>query len=437
MANEKARPDHSSIERIRVVRVIDRLNIGGPAKHVTWLTAGLDPEEFETTLIAGVVSVGEGDMSYFARAAGVEPLVIEKMSRELSLGDLIVVFKLVREMLRLKPQIVHTHKAKAGAVGRVAALIYKWLTPSAFWLRPRDCRIVHTYHGHIFHSYYGAAKTKLFIAIERALARLCTDRIVTISEQQRDEICLEFKVGRYEQFEVIPLGIDFNEIIARRGQFREEIEVGIDQPLVGIVGRLCEVKNHSMLIESVVKLKEEGMDARFVIIGDGHLRGQLEKRASELEVADRCVFTGFRDDAASLYADFDVAALTSLNEGTPLTLIEAMSCGCAVASTEVGGVVDLMGERKENHDGFTVWDHGVTAPSQDVGAFANALKYLIQHSEVRREMGACGRAFALSQLSRERLTNDIEKLYRSLSVDSGRAVSRAPLSAISSQYRER
>ncbi|MGH9833194.1 MAG: glycosyltransferase [Blastocatellia bacterium] len=425
------------MKRIRVVRIIDRLNIGGPAKHVTWLTAGLAPEEFETTLITGVVPAGEGDMSYFARAAGVKPLIIEEMSRELSPGDLIVVFKLVRELLRLKPQIVHTHKAKAGAVGRVAALIYKWLTPSALWLRPRECRIVHTYHGHIFHSYYGSAKTKLFIAIERALARFCTDRIVTISEQQRDEICLRFKVGRSEQFEVIPLGLDFNETISRQGRLREEMGIGVSQPLVGIVGRLCEVKNHSMLIESVVKLKEEGMDARFAIVGDGHLRGQLEEQARDLEVADCCVFTGFRDDAVALYADFDVAALTSLNEGTPLTLIEAMSCGCVVASTEVGGVVDLMGERRESREGFTVWDHGVTAPSRDVEAFANALKYLIQHSEVRHEMGARGRVFALTQLSRERLTNDIENLYRSLGVDAGRAISRVTVSAISNQYRER
>src|SRR5215813_15076203 len=198
-------------EEIRVVRIIDRLNIGGPAKHVTWLTAGLDPERFETTLITGVVPAGEGDMSYFARAAGVSPLVIEEMSRELSLGDMVVIFKILRELFRLKPHIVHTHKAKAGAVGRVAALIYKWLTPTALWLRPRKVGIVHTYHGHIFHSYYGAAKTRLFLVIERALARFCTDRIVTISEQQRDEICRKFKVGRSDQFRVIPLGIDFNE----------------------------------------------------------------------------------------------------------------------------------------------------------------------------------------------------------------------------------
>jgi glycosyltransferase involved in cell wall biosynthesis len=397
------------VERIRVVRIIDRLNIGGPAKHVTWLTAGLDPVRFETTLITGVVPESEGDMGYFARAAGVKPLIIEEMSRELSLSDVVVIFKILRALFRLKPHVVHTHKAKAGAVGRVAATIYKWLTPSALRLRPRKLGVVHTYHGHIFHSYYGAAKTRLFIAIERALARFCADRIVAISERQRDEILREFKVGRCEQFTVIPLGIDFDEIDSRRGRLRREIGAGAGDVLVGMVGRLCEVKNHAMLIESAAKMKIFG--AGFVIVGDGHLRAGLEEQAHAAGLDGRVTFTGFRDDAASLYADFDIVALTSLNEGTPLTLIEAMGCGCAVVSTEVGGVADLMGRRRDTLGGFTVWDHGVTAPSRDVEAFTNGLRYLIERPCLRREMGERGRAFVLSRLSKERLIDDVENLY--------------------------
>lgn len=395
--------------RIRVVRIIDRLNIGGPAKHVTWLTAGLDPERFETTLITGVVPESEGDMGYFAQAAGVKPVIIEQMSRELSLGDVVVLFKILRELFRLKPHIIHTHKAKAGAVGRVAAMIYKWLTPSALLLRPRKVGIVHTYHGHIFHSYYGAAKTRLFIAIERAMARFCSDRIIAISERQRDEICSEFKVGRFEQFTVIPLGIDFEEMDSRRGKLRRDVGFGDNDVLVGVVGRLCEVKNHAMLIESAAKMKIAR--AAFMIVGDGHLRAELEAQAQAAGLNGRVSFTGFRDDAASLYADFDIAALTSLNEGTPLTLIEAMGCGCALVSTEVGGVADLMGRRRETLDGFTVWDHGVTAPSRDVDAFTKGLRYLIERPHLRREMGGRGRAFALSRLSKERLIGDIEDLY--------------------------
>jgi glycosyltransferase involved in cell wall biosynthesis len=394
---------------IRVVRIIDRLNVGGPAKHVTWLTAGLDPEWFETTLITGVVPESEGDMSYFARAAGVEPVIIKEMSRELSPRDVVAIFKILRELFRLKPHIVHTHKAKAGAVGRVAATIYKWLTPSALRLRPRKLGVVHTFHGHIFHSYYGVAMTKFFITIERALARLCADRIVAISEGQRDEICRGFKVGSFDQFAVIPLGIDFGEIDSRKGRLRREIGVSADDVLVGVVGRLCEIKNHAMLIESAARIKISG--TAFAIVGDGHLRSILEERARAAGLAGRVTFTGFRGDAASLYADFDIAALTSLNEGTPLTLIEAMGCGCALASTEVGGVADLMGRRRETLDGFTVWDHGVTAPSRDLEAFTNGLKYLIERPCLRREMGERGRAYVLSRLSKERLVGDIENLY--------------------------
>src|SRR5262249_55031080 len=162
----------------------------------------------------------------------------------------------------------HTHKAKAGAVGRVAATIYKWLTPSALRMRPRRLGIVHTYHGHIFHSYYGAAKTRIFIAIECALARLCAHRIVAISERQSDEICHAFKVGSLDQFTVIPLGIDLDEIDSRRRRLRREIGIGADDVLVGVVGRLCEIKNHAMLIESAPKMKAAGTS--FVIVGDGH-----------------------------------------------------------------------------------------------------------------------------------------------------------------------
>ncbi|MGH8598563.1 MAG: glycosyltransferase [Gammaproteobacteria bacterium] len=400
---------------IRVIRVIDRLNVGGPAKHVTWLSAGLDPGEFETRLLTGTVPRGEGDMSYFACAAGVEPVVIREMSRELSPRDVVVVWKLVREFLRFQPRIVHTHKAKAGAVGRVAARIYQWLTPSALLLRPRRCEVVHTYHGHVFHSYYGRAKTRLFIFIERVLARFCTDRIVTISPQQRDEIHGRFGIGRSEQFAVIPLGIDIGETgTSEPGRLRREMGLTRDEPLVGIVGRLCEVKNHALFIGAAAQLVDEGAEARFAIIGDGHPRAELERQASDLAVADRIVFTGFRDDVASLYPDLDIVALTSLNEGTPLTLIEAMSNGCAVVSTEVGGVVDLMGAKRDTVGDFSIWDHGITTPSRNLAAFTNALKYLIERPGLRREMGGRGREFIRSRYSKERLIADVERLYREL-----------------------
>src|SRR5256886_8978404 len=168
---------------MKILRIIARLNVGGPAKHVVWLTAGLRSSECETLLVAGTVPPGEDDMGYFAEEMGVRPLFVTEMTREISLKDALTIWKLFRLFLRERPDIVHTHTAKAGTVGRLAGLLYRWLTPGTLLGRPRTCKFVHTYHGHIFHSYYGPLKTRLFVIIERVLARLVTDRIVVISEQ--------------------------------------------------------------------------------------------------------------------------------------------------------------------------------------------------------------------------------------------------------------
>ena len=401
---------------IRILRIIDRLNIGGPSKHVTWLTAGVNNEQYETTLVTGTVPPGEGDMSYFALEAGIKPIVIKEMSRELSFRDITAIIKLIILMFRVKPDIVHTHKAKAGAAGRVAAFVYKWLTPSALYLQPRDCKVVHTFHGHIFHGYYGPRKTRLFIAIERMLAHI-TDCIIAISESQRWEINERYSIGKREQFLVIPLGIDLEEARAGRRWTGGDVGVYDDEVTIGAIGRLCEVKNHLMLLDSaaiVLSQYEDPIKARFVIVGDGHLRPELEKHAEELGISERVTFAGFRDDVVALYSDLDIIALTSVNEGTPLTLIEGMSAGRPVVATEVGGVADLMGAQIGRRDGFTIWEHGVTAPSRDPETFSLALRYLIDRPELRFEMGMRARNFVHSSLSRRRLVADIEELYGKL-----------------------
>jgi len=155
----------------KIVRIIARLNVGGPAKHVVWLTDGLK-DTHETLLVAGTVPSGEGDMSYFAEQLQVVPHIIPEMSREISLQDVVTIWKLYRLFLREQPDVVHTHTAKAGTVGRVAGFIYRWLTLGSVIGRPRKCKFVHTYHGHIFHSYYGNLKTRVFISIEKLLAAL-------------------------------------------------------------------------------------------------------------------------------------------------------------------------------------------------------------------------------------------------------------------------
>src|SRR5436305_2953386 len=177
---------------MKVLRIIARLNVGGPARHVVWLTAGMKHDRYDTLLVAGVVPPGEDDMGYVAAQAGITPLIIPEMSREISSRDAITVWKLFRLMLRERPDLVHTHTAKAGTVGRVAGMMYRWLTPATLVGRPRRCRFVHTYHGHIFHSYYGRLKTRLFLGIEKTLALLATDRIIVISPQQHREIHEEF-----------------------------------------------------------------------------------------------------------------------------------------------------------------------------------------------------------------------------------------------------
>ena len=416
---------------MKVVRIIARLNVGGPARHVAWLEAGLRGRGVESLLVAGVVPPGEDDMGYFAESLGVRPHVIPEMSREISPKDLITVWKLYRLFLREQPEVVHTHTAKAGTVGRAAGVLYKYLTPSALWGRPRACRFVHTYHGHIFHSYYGRWKTRLFLAVEQVLARV-TDRIVVISPQQLEEIHGRFGVGRRRQFAVIPLGLDlsaFGDWAARRGRLRRAWGAGERDVLVGIVGRLTEVKNHGLFLEAAALFKrrrasEQAASAagagrvRFVVVGDGHLRAELEGQARALGLGDDVEFAGLRDDPEDFYPALDVVALTSRNEGTPLTLIEAMANARAVVATAVGGVVDLLGgvaewELRRPHP-WQVCERGVQVRPGDAEAFADALARLVSDEPLRGALGARGREYVERHYSVERLLGDVQGLYEEL-----------------------
>ncbi len=398
------------------MRIIDRL-VGGPTRNVVHLTRGLDPQRFDTLLVAGWPAEGEPGDEQFARAAGVQPLRIPELSREIGWQDAAVLVRLVREMFRFRPDIIHTHKSKAGATGRVAAMIYRWATPGALLLRPRPCRVLHTFHGHVFHSYYGPWKTRLFITIERLLGRFCTDRIVTVSEQQRREICERFRIARPEQFEVVPLGLDFESAAGVPGRFRNEFQIRDDEFLVAAVGRLTEVKNYSMFLKAcaaALQLAPE-VNFRFALVGDGHLRPALAAEAAALGIAGRVLFTGMRDDVSNVYLDSDLVALSSLNEGTPLALLEGMSFGKPVLATEVGGVVDLLGAPCDAQRGVRRWEHGFSVPSNDAGAFAAGLASLARTSpQERRAMGERGQKFVLANYSKQRLVSDIEALYERL-----------------------
>ncbi len=401
---------------MKIVRIIARLNVGGPARHVVWLTKNLQSHEFQSVLIAGTVPDGEEDMSYFAAENGVDPIYIQELSRELSPKDVVSLFKIYREIRRQKPDIIHTHTAKAGTVGRVAAFIYRWFTLSTLIGRPRRLKVVHTFHGHVFHSYYGAAKTRVFLLIEKALARLVTDRIIVITPQQFAEIHEKYAVGSREQFEIIPLGLDLSKYSNREIKsdiLRGEIGAGPDELVVGFTGRLTEIKNISLLLNAAAECikQAEKLRLRFVIIGDGSLRQELEHLSDELGLSDSVVFLGNRNDVSDLLPGMDIIALTSKNEGTPLSLIEAMAAGVPFISTAVGGVADLAGATIETLAGFRVCERGIAVDGFEPKDFADGLIYLAKNEKLRERLECDGAAFARSKYSVDRLTDDIASLY--------------------------
>lgn len=407
--------------RTKVLRIIARLNVGGPAKHVTWLTEGLQQFGFDTLLVAGNVPAGEEDMGYFATEMGVEPHYIQEMSREISPKDLITIWKLFRLFQRERPDIIHTHTAKAGTVGRIAGFLYRWSTPAIFLGRPRDCRFVHTYHGHIFHSYYGPLKTRLFIFIEKLLARMVTDRLLVVSNQQQKEICDRFRVGKDSQFRVVPLGLDlkvFDNGYSRRHLFRRDLGLTDEVVLVGIVGRLTEIKNHELFLRSVALFKQFSGDGgpatKFVVIGDGSLRQHLEALTDTLGLKTDVIFAGNRKDPQSFYPALDIVALTSRNEGTPLTLIEAMANARAVIATGVGGVVDLLGEPLPSTLNYLECTRGISVQPDDEEAFAEGLARLTNDVELRNRLGQNGRDFVKINYAKDRLINDIKGVYNEL-----------------------
>jgi len=407
---------------MKVIRIIARLNVGGPAKHVVWLTSGLKDAGFDTLLVTGKVPEGEEDMSYFAAEMGVTPRYFPEMSREISWNDARIVWKLFRLFQRERPDIVHTHTAKAGTVGRTAGFLYRWLTPGTLIGKPRQCKFVHTYHGHVFHSYYSRRRTQLFLVIERLLAKLVTDRLIVVSKQQSIEIGEKFRVGRRGQIKVIPLGLDlglFADHASRRTKFRHELCIQDDAILIGIVGRLTEIKNHQMFLNVVARLKaidpacrRQGA-VRFIVIGDGGLRYALETQRETLGLDKDVIFVGSRKDPEYFYPALDVVALTSHNEGTPLTLIEAMANARPVVATSVGGVVDLLGDVVEDGP-YDVCRRGLSVPAGDEEAFVSALSRIIRDRSLRQELGERGLEFVEVNYSKERLFEDIKDLYDEL-----------------------
>jgi glycosyltransferase involved in cell wall biosynthesis len=383
--------------RVTVMRIIDRLNIGGPAIHAVVTSRGLDRRRFRTVLVIGSIEATEGDMAYLLEAGGVEQVVsIPSLGREMrALRDLRTGWQVLRLMWREQPHVVHTHKAKAGAIGRAAAFL---------------CRVpvrVHTFHGHVLRGYFSPLKSRAYQTLERLLA-LTTSRLVVPSPRLADELAGEYQVAPRERFEVVPLGFDLQPFATAeqlRGQLRAQLGVAAATPLVGIVGRMVPVKDHATFVAAAALLAQRNAEVRFVFVGGGELQAAIEQQVTRAGLESRAHFLGWRRDLARIYADLDVVALSSINEGTPVSLIEAMASGTPVVSTAVGGVPDVLrgGAR------------GELAPTKDPAALAAAIERALRPEA--RQRAASFRGEIHEQYGAGRLCRQLEALYDGLLAD--------------------
>jgi glycosyltransferase involved in cell wall biosynthesis len=386
-------------ERIRVVRIISRLNVGGPAIHATLLTERLDPARYESLLVSGAEGADEGSYLDLHQRSLSTLRRVPELGREISgVRDLNGLRALTRIIRDVKPHIVHTHTAKAGALGRAAA-----------W-RAGVPIIVHTYHGHVFDGYFSPLKTQAFVAVERWLATR-THCLVSVSEQVRTDV-LARGIGTPDKSVVVPLGLDLDRYLhaeQRRGELRREPDIralGIDAhtPLIGIVARLVPIKAHEVFLDMAARVAAARPDARFLIIGDGERRQELETLTDTLGLKGRIHFLGWRQDLDRIYADLDAVVLTSRNEGSPVALTEAMAAARPVVSTRVGGVSDLIS------DG----DTGLLTTVDDGRGLAESVLRVLGQPALAARLGQAGRARVRKAFDSRRLLDDIDRLYSRL-----------------------
>ena len=381
--------------KVKIVRIITRLNIGGPAIHTILLSKGIDSAIFETNLVAGLSEEAEGDLSDIAEENKVKVESIPELRREIGLNDFHAFVKIFTILSKDRPDILHTHTAKAGTLGRIAGI---------FAGVPIK---IHTFHGHVFDGYFSPAKTKIFIFIEKILA-LFTDKIIVVSESVRNEIVNKLKIVPGNKCVVIKLGFDLERFLNNdrlKGVLRKEYDIAPDVLLVGIVGRLVPIKNHRMFLGAVRKIIDGMPDrsVKFLIIGDGELRKDLAEEVKKMALDKDIIFTGWIRDIAKAYADLDVVALTSLNEGTPVSLIEAMASARPVVATSVGGVVDMVTDGK----------NGLLVDSNDERGLAEKIVCLLKDGKKRNDFGLMGRAFVKGAFHKDRLIKETEDLYYS------------------------
>jgi glycosyltransferase involved in cell wall biosynthesis len=387
----------TSSSRVRVLRVIARMNLGGPAHQASLLSGRrFDPERYETLLVHGQPAPGEESMADLAEREGATTVYLPSLRQPVNpLQDTRALVEIGRIARRFKPDLVHTHTAKAGFLGRQAALLA---------LHPRPV-LVHTFHGHVLEGYFGETKTRLYRGLERTLGRR-TDRLIGVSRQTVEDL-VRLGVAPREKFSVIPLGLElgpFAELDASAGQgLRGELGVGADETLFGFVGRIVPIKRLDLLIRAFTRARRNGANARLAVVGDGERLGDFERLAAELGIADAISFLGYRRDLNTIAAASDVAILSSDNEGTPVWLIEASAGGIPSIATNVGGTSDVVTP-----------ESGILVPPDDEVALAGAITQLSADRELQRRMGAAAKEHVLSRYSIERLLTDIDALYREL-----------------------
>ncbi len=407
---------HAEPRPVRIVRIITRLNIGGPSIHVSLLSRRLRPPAYETVLITGQPDESEGDMSYLLSEAAVRRVTLSSLKRPVNLwADARAWWRIFRIIQRERPTVVHTHMAKAGALGRTAAMVHNALARLRSWMRGepfQGCRIIHTFHGHVLEGYFSPQRTKLFIMIERWLAR-GSDHLVAVSRTVRDDL-LALGIGTSQQWRVIPLGVDLSSFETL------PLPNGVLPLRVGLVGRLVSIKHPTLFLDAFAQFgrQQEGVQLTGLVVGDGPLRASLEREVRELGLEGVVRFLGWQEDLREVYAKLDITCLTSWNEGTPLALIEAMAAGRAVIATDVGGVRDVLGESHVTAPLAAGMCHigkrGILVRPGDVQGLVAAFEAVACDVGLRQRLGVEARAFVTEHFTAERLVSDITALYDTL-----------------------
>ena len=396
---------------LRIARIIARLNVGGPAVQAILMTKEFQARGYEARLFAGEVPSDEQSAEYLAREHGVVVHRIGGLSRKISwTRDLRSLLTLVRLLRSYRPDVVHTHTAKAGALGRVAALI------TGVPVR------IHTFHGHVFDGYFSSPVARAFVWIERVLARF-TDRIVAVSELQKRDLVYKYKIASAEKVVCVPLGFDIAGYLSLRtspdGGFRSELGFGKEHFLVAWVGRLTEIKNPLAFIDMAAIVSRQCPNTRFVMVGDGNLRSDVAGAIRAQGLSDRVRLYGICRDPLRVYADIDLLTLTSRNEGTPLAMLEAMASGRAIVASDVGGVRDLMSGEGIASEVGTHFDNGIVTPL-DTKKLADGVKFYADNPLTAKASGSAGREWVRDRFSQYRLADDLEKLYAEVAVQKAR-----------------